>query len=52
MAGATSMRAPTDEFYGDRGAGILDISGNHWYIATYKKDLSKEELKIGRRTNA
>lgn len=43
-AGATIMREPTDEFYGDRGAGILDFAGNSWYIATHKKDVSREEL--------
>jgi uncharacterized glyoxalase superfamily protein PhnB len=45
LAGATSMREPTDEFYGDRGAGVLDSTGNNWYIATHKKDVSREELK-------
>ncbi|MGD9672268.1 MAG: VOC family protein [Candidatus Nitrosocosmicus sp.] len=45
LAGATSMREPTDEFYGDRGAGVLDSAGNNWYIATHKKDISREELK-------
>ena len=45
LAVATSMREPTDEFYGDRGAGVLDFAGNNWYIATQKKDVSREELK-------
>ena len=45
LAGATSMREPADEFYGDRGAGVLDSTGNNWYIATHKKDVSREELK-------
>jgi uncharacterized glyoxalase superfamily protein PhnB len=45
MAGATSMREPTDEFYGDRGAGVVDFAGNKWYIATHKKDVSRDELK-------
>lgn len=44
-AGATSTREPTDEFYGDRGAGIIDFAGNHWYIATHKKDVPRDELK-------
>ncbi|MDQ4074406.1 MAG: VOC family protein [Thermoproteota archaeon] len=44
-AGATSTRAPTDEFYGDRGAGIVDFAGNNWYIATHKRDIPREELK-------
>lgn len=45
MAGATSMREPTDEVYGDRGAGVVDFAGNNWYIATHKKDVSRDELK-------
>lgn len=36
QAGATSMYAPVDQVYGDREAGVKDISGNHWYIATHK----------------
>ena len=44
-AGAISMREPTDEFYGDRGAGVLDFAGNNWYIAIHKKDVSRDELK-------
>ncbi len=39
------MREPTDEFYGDRGAGVLDFAGNNWYNPTHKKDVSREELK-------
>ena len=45
QAGGTSMRKPTDEFYGDRGASILDLEGNNWYIATHVKDVSRDELK-------
>lgn len=33
-AGATSLMPPTDMEYGERGAGIEDAAGNHWYIAT------------------
>lgn len=44
-AGGTSMRKPTDEFYGDRGASIIDFEGNNWYIATHVKDVSRDELK-------
>lgn len=28
-AGANSMREPTNEFYGYRGAGVLDFAGNN-----------------------
>jgi PhnB protein len=43
-AGATSIMQPTDQFYGDRSAGIKDQFGNLWYIATHIEDLSKKEL--------
>lgn len=33
-AGATVLMPPTDLDYGERGAGIQDAGGNHWYIAT------------------
>lgn len=36
QAGASSMYAPMDQPYGDREAGVRDLSGNHWYIATHK----------------
>ena len=44
-AWAKSKREPTDEFYGNRGDGISDFALNHWYIATHKKDASRDELK-------
>ena len=34
QAGATSLMPPTDMDYGERGAAIEDIGGNHWYVAT------------------
>jgi uncharacterized glyoxalase superfamily protein PhnB len=34
QAGATSLMPPTDLDYGERGAAIEDIGGNHWYLAT------------------
>lgn len=43
-AGATSVRPPTDQFYGDRNAGIVDPAGNHWWIATHIEDVSPDEL--------
>lgn len=36
QAGAVSMYRPIDQVYGDREAGVKDLSGNHWYIATHK----------------
>jgi len=35
-AGAKSMSPPVDQPYGDREAGVTDLSGNHWYISTHK----------------
>ncbi|MGH9788877.1 MAG: VOC family protein [Candidatus Acidiferrales bacterium] len=35
-AGATSLYAPMDQPYGDREAGVQDLSGNQWFIATHK----------------
>jgi PhnB protein len=44
-AGAVSLRAPSDQFYGDREAGVEDLFGNHWYIATHVRDFPREELE-------
>ncbi len=35
-AGATSTEKPVDQPYGDREAGVRDLSGNDWYIATHR----------------
>ena len=43
-AGATSAQEPADMFYGDRNAGVKDPTGNSWWIATHKEDLTPEEL--------
>lgn len=44
-AGGISLREPTDEFYGDRSAGIKDAWGNEWWIATHIEDVGPEEMK-------
>ena len=44
-AGATSVREPADQFYGDRSAGVRDEFGNQWYIATHIEDVSEEEME-------
>jgi uncharacterized glyoxalase superfamily protein PhnB len=38
-AGATSFQEPADQPYGDRNAGVRDVFGNTWYIATHVKDM-------------
>ncbi len=43
-AGAKSLTPPADQFYGDRGARIVDPVGNHWWIATHVEDLTEEEI--------
>jgi len=45
QAGATSLREPTDAFYGDRSAGVKDPFGNSWWIATHQEDVSRDELE-------
>lgn len=45
QAGGTSLREPTDEFYGDRSAGVSDACGNQWWLATHIEEVSKEELE-------
>lgn len=44
-AGATSIMAPTDTFYGDRGAGVKDGNGITWWLATHMEDLTRAELE-------
>ena len=44
-AGATSVREPADQFYGDRSAGVKDASGNYWWLATHVEDVPPEEME-------
>jgi hypothetical protein len=44
QAGATSLMEPTDQFYGDRSAGVQDQVGNQWWIATHQEDVPPEEI--------
>ncbi len=43
-AGADVVEEPTDQFYGDRSAGLRDEWGNLWFVATRKEDLTPDEL--------
>jgi PhnB protein len=43
-AGATSVREPSDQFYGDRNATVRDPVGNMWGIATHVEDVSDAEI--------
>ena len=44
-AGATSLYEPDDKPYGSRESGVEDPSGNYWFIATHKEDVSEEEFQ-------
>lgn len=44
-AGATSVMAPMDQFWGDRTATVEDPFGHTWSISTRKEVLSRRELE-------
>ncbi len=44
-AGVKVLRPPTDEFWGDRGAGLIDPFGYGWYVATHVRDVSADEMR-------
>lgn len=37
-AGAKSLYEPVDREYGDRESGIIDTSGNQWFVSTHKEN--------------
>jgi len=43
-AGATSLVEPSNQFYGDRNAGVRGPDGNCWWIATHVEDVPHAEL--------
>ncbi|HSB19653.1 MAG TPA: VOC family protein [Anaeromyxobacteraceae bacterium] len=44
-AGFTSKEPPTNQFYGDRNARVIDRFGNEWYVSTHVEDVSEEEMR-------
>lgn len=44
-AGATVVRAPEDQFYGDRTALLVDPFGHQWSLHTHIRDVSQEEME-------
>jgi PhnB protein len=44
-AGAVSVMAPINQFYGDRNAMVKDPGGNSWCIATHVEDVAPDELE-------
>ena len=43
-AGAGKVMEPMDQFYGDRGVGVLDPFGNQWWFGNRNEGISSEEL--------
>jgi len=44
-AGGESLMEPTNQFWGDRQAGVKDSFGARWFMATRVEDVSREELE-------
>jgi uncharacterized glyoxalase superfamily protein PhnB/ketosteroid isomerase-like protein len=44
-AGATSVMAPADMFWGDRYGVVQDPYGHRWSIATHVRDVSPEDMR-------
>lgn len=44
-AGAESTLEPSDQFYGDRMAGVRDAEGQIWWMATHVEDIPPEEME-------
>jgi PhnB protein len=44
QAGGKSVLEPMDQFYGDRTGAINDESGNQWWIATRKEEVSPAQM--------
>jgi PhnB protein len=44
QAGATALRPPEDQFYGDRNGQFEDPFGHRWSVATHIEDVSPDEM--------
>jgi PhnB protein len=42
---AESVMEPSNQFYGDRNAGVKDSNGIQWWIASHVEDVSAEEME-------
>jgi PhnB protein len=49
-AGATMLREPADQFYGDRAAIVVDPFGHQWSLHTHIRDVSPEEMSAAMET--
>jgi len=43
--GATQLRAPENQFYGDRSGQFADPWGHKWSVATHIEDVSPDEMQ-------
>lgn len=43
-AGATSISPPTDQFWGDRSARVLDPFGHKWSLSTHVEEVTEEQM--------
>jgi len=44
-AGGTSVKAPEDEFFGERNAHLTDPSGHIWFLSSRIEEVSPEEMQ-------
>lgn len=44
-AGGRAVREPEDQFYGDRSGGLVDPTGNQWWVSTHVEDVPPEEME-------
>lgn len=44
-AGATVLRPPADQFYGDRAAVVVDPYGHQWSLHAHIRDVTPEEMR-------
>ena len=44
-AGAVQLRAPENQFYGDRSGTLADPFGHVWTLATHVEDVAPDELQ-------
>ena len=42
--GASELRKPEDQFYGDRAAQFEDPFGHRWFVASHVEDVPPEEM--------